>query len=165
MTCRIVRSIVVLVWIAAAVAACGRQASEPDNRTLESVATPSGEASGAPESPSLGGRVWAVETVNGEALPLPENARVPTIQFDESAQSAHGFAGCNTFNGAYRSTGESIKLGPFAVTRRACGALDAVERTFLGALAQAQRYTVNKDSLELLAADGSVLARFKPRGY
>lgn len=156
---------VALVVLVAAVASCGRESGAPSPVPEPLPTEPPPAASEEPPAPGLGGRVWVVETVNGEPLPLPADARVPTIEFDETAATANGFAGCNTFSGGYRSTGESIRLGPFATTRRACGALDQVERTFLGALAQSQGYRVTADTLEFFSPEGTPLARFKPRAY
>ncbi len=143
---------------------CTRQepssAPPPDAAAAAPAASPA-----APAKPGLGGRAWSAEQVNGAPLALPANARAPSIEFDTATKTASGFAGCNTFQGAYRRSGDSLHLGPFATTRRACAELDAVEHAFLAALAQTQSVRVTKDTLEFLGGDGAVLVRFKPRGY
>lgn len=139
--------------------------SEPAPEPAPSPQQTTQPAAPTPPAPALGGRVWQLQELNGAPPALPENARIPTIEFDMQANNASGFAGCNTFNGAFRASGEALRLGPFMTTRRACADIDAVERAFMSALAQTQTYRVTEDSLELIGPGDEILAKFKPRAY
>jgi len=66
-----------------------------------------------------------------------------------------GDAVCNTFRGAYVVDGKGVKIGPLAVTRKAC-AEDVMkqEREFLAALESAVTWTVEGDTLDMHRPDG-----------
>jgi heat shock protein HslJ len=155
--------ILVLAIIGAAGCNQEKSAAPPPGASNEAATRP--PAVPVEDKPSLGGRVWEVTEIDGAPPGLPADARVPTIEFDTAAKTANGFAGCNTFNGGYRELNEAIRLGPFVTTRRACGALDAVEHKFLSAMARTQAYRIDEESLEFLGGDGAVVMRFKARKY
>ena len=75
------------------------------------------------------------------------------LSFEKGAVS--GDAGCNTFRGAYVVDGKGVKIGPLALTRKAC-AEDVMkqEREFLSALASAITWSVEGDTLDMHRADG-----------
>lgn len=141
---------------------CGSGEPGPAATPKPQAAAPSPALPAKPAT-GLGGRVWDVTEIGGAALDLAADARRPTIEFDTAANAAHGFAGCNTFRGNYKSGNGAIRLGPFAVTRMACLGGDEVERNYLAAMAQTQTYRVSADVLEFIGADGSVMVRFAPR--
>ena len=75
-----------------------------------------------------------------------------------------GFSGCNTFNGPYTLSGDSIKIGPIATTRKACAA-DAMttESQYLAALASSTTVELAPTTLGLRDASGATQVQFVRR--
>lgn len=109
---------------------------------------------GRPQS-LLTGRPWTVEQIGG-ASPI-DGSRV-SIQFGEDGR-ASGQTSCNNFTGKYAITGEGIRIGPVAATRKACGPeLMKQEQQFLSALSAVTRFDVGADGrLTLFAGDTAQL--------
>ena len=66
-----------------------------------------------------------------------------------------GSAGCNRYMASYTVEGDTVALGPTAVTRKMC-ALPGVmeqEQGYLTALESARTYRINGDELDLVDAD------------
>ena len=83
------------------------------------------------------------------------------LKFDAAKLGASGFAGCNTFSGAYRVTGDAIDMGPFAATRMMCEPdVYQLETSFFRALAEVRSYRVTGTRLELLDQLKTVVATF-----
>jgi heat shock protein HslJ len=100
----------------------------------EIVAGP-GVAEGPPgDEPvaDLAGTAWTLAEIGGTA----DFANlVPTLEFGPDG-TVSGFAGCNTFSGAYTLTGIALTFGPLATTRIGCERpASAVEASYLTALA------------------------------
>ena len=76
-----------------------------------------------------------------------------------------GFNGCNTYNGPYTLSGETIKIGPLATTRMACPA-DAMttESQFLAALSAATTVELAPTTLGLRDASGATQVQFSRAG-
>jgi heat shock protein HslJ len=87
-----------------------------------------------------------------------------TLSF--KAGTVSGDAGCNTFRGGYTVDGKAVKIGPLALTRKACGE-EAMqqERAFVAALESAATWAVEGGTLDMHRADGqrAVMARRTPR--
>ncbi len=87
----------------------------------------------------------------------------PTLTLDTRSgqRRASGFAGCNRFSGAYALTSGKLTFGTLAATRKACGSgADALERAYLGALAQASTTLVQMrppQQMRIVAATGVTL--------
>lgn len=81
----------------------------------------------------------------------------------EGDGSLNGFAGCNDFNGPYKTNGLSITIGPLISTLKSCelpeGVMDQ-EAQYLAALQSAATYSRLGDRLELRTADGALAAEF-----
>ena len=60
-----------------------------------------------------------------------------------------GFTGCNLLNGAWRSDGGQIRMGPLAMTKRGCmGPADDLERRVVAALNEQSR--VSREGAKLV---------------
>ncbi len=100
---------------------------------------------------------WRVTAIYGEEV---QSVRPVTVEFLDGSSRVTGFAGCNRFSGSYTETGESLKLGPIAATKMACaGPGMATESRFLKALSAVAGHRMEGETLELTAADGTVLIR------
>lgn len=69
-------------------------------------------------------------------------------------------SGCNRIAGPYTVRGDSIRLGPLAMTRMACTEGMELETAFAAALDSASRYRRDGTRLELLRA-AAVIARLE----
>jgi putative lipoprotein len=119
-----------------------------------SAATPA-SASGPAE---LSGTAWRAAGAQAEA---GSAASVPTITFD-SSEHVSGSTGCNHFSGKVIFAGDSIRIGPLAMTRRGCArSLMEQEKTFVGALDAARlwRRTQGGEVLELRDDDRAIVLR------
>jgi heat shock protein HslJ len=83
-----------------------------------------------------------------------------TATFGEDG-TLSGFAGVNTYNGTYTTSGETITIGPLATTRMA-GPDDLMEQEtlYLAALAAATVYRLSGDNLELRDDAGALQVSF-----
>ena len=75
-----------------------------------------------------------------------------------------GSAGCNRYSAGFTTNGSSIKIGPAALTRKACASPEGVmeqENDYVAALTQATSYTVEGRMLTLLAAEGTTVATYQ----
>ena len=92
----------------------------------------------------LAGTSWRVEDLGGETVPTDAGG---TLEFPEAGRVA-GRAFCNRYSGKAEISGSSIRFGPLAVTKMACGqAANERESRFLQALQKAERYAVEGNAL------------------
>lgn len=101
---------------------------------------------------------WSVFEIAGK--PLPDRAEV-TLTFAGTAVS--GSSGCNSYTTTATRTGDDLRFGVAAMTRRACvPALMEVESRFSTALPTVTRYQLAEDgTLSLLAGDTAVMRALK----
>jgi len=106
------------------------------------------------EPPSLEGTAWVLSDLPGRTM-LP--GQPATLQFQ--AGKAVGTDGCNRYTAPYTSKGGEFEVSPGAMTRMACPE-DRMQQAdaFMAALTGAKRYRVGSGKLDLLGADGAVLA-------
>ncbi len=92
---------------------------------------------------------WRLVSLGSAALLTPTDNL--TLQLDQQG-FARGSTGCNEFSGPYQASQGRIRLGPLAVTERAC--LDPArmdqERRYLEALSQVDSYLLLEDNQRLL---------------
>ena len=95
--------------------------------------------------PALDGRKWQVTGYNNgrQAVVSPLAETSPWLQFAQGR--LNGSTGCNTFRASYTLDGDSIAIGPIAVTRKACqrAGLMQQERELLAALRSATKWTID----------------------
>jgi heat shock protein HslJ len=101
-------------------------------------------AAPAAAAADLAGTSWRVEEMGGERVPPDAEG---TLEFPEAGKVA-GRAFCNRFSGQAVISGSSIRFGPLAVTKMACGQ-SAMEREarFLQVLQKAERYALDGQAL------------------
>jgi heat shock protein HslJ len=84
-----------------------------------------------------------------------------TANFGEDGTMT-GNSGCNDYNSPYKVTGSQIGIGPLSSTRKACSDPAGVmeqEAQYLAALANAEVFAVDGNTLELREVDGTVMAK------
>jgi len=103
------------------------------------------------EPPSLLGTEWLLTDLPGTTVIVNSQASFSVLENGR----ASGNASCNRFMGAIAIEGHTIKFGPIASTRMACGdgALNAQEAQFLKFLSAANRFEM-RDPFLLLFARG-----------
>ncbi|MGW7054431.1 META domain-containing protein [Streptomyces sp. NPDC054887] len=106
----------------------------------------------------LSGIDWTVDgvTVDGKKTAAPEKA---TVRIDEGKGRAEGHTGCNRFGADVKVKGDTVTVGPAAVTQIACPKNVAkfeqhLQRMFTGEL----KAKVADDRLTLTTADGDSIA-------
>jgi heat shock protein HslJ len=85
-----------------------------------------------------------------------------TASFDEGGMLS-GSAGCNTYRASYTTDRGAIEIAEPAATRKACAEPEGImeqEAAYLAALPTAVHYRVAGASLELLSAEGTLVASF-----
>ena len=111
---------------------------------------------GSPEAAiGLDSFKWELVRIDGEDLKLGEGD-TPFLSFDKEKGSAGGNTGCNVFGGNYEQTGENgIRIFDTVSTMRACIEDDrmTVERKFMAALLEADRFEIDGESLKLYKGD------------
>jgi heat shock protein HslJ len=104
-----------------------------------------GETAGAPAN--VVGSEWQLRELGGvKAIPSPE----ATLAFLDGTR-ASGSGTCNRFTATYELSGNSIKFGPIASTRRACPPEIA---------GQEERYFASLQNAERIASGGPDLLIF-----
>jgi heat shock protein HslJ len=106
-------------------------------------------------------REWTLTWVEGFDS-MPSGVSTPTIRFGSDGRLG-GNTACNSAGAAYTVDGRRLTIEAVISTKRAC--LDpqgnALERAYLGAIEGTREYRVANGQLELLDAEGKVLARFR----
>jgi uncharacterized lipoprotein YbaY/heat shock protein HslJ len=74
-----------------------------------------------------------------------------------------GSGGCNRMTGSYTLDGEKVAFGPIATTLMACLTGAETEKAFHEALGRAGTWKIEGQHLELLDAEGAMVARFEAR--
>ena len=117
----------------------------------------SGGASAPVADADLTGTRWQLRTLGGDRVEPVEGHRAPYLQFEsrDGETIAHGFTGCNSFNGGYRVEGATLGFDRMLMTLRACPDM-SVEQRFMSALEEVNRYLIESTWLILSGADGEV---------
>ena len=111
---------------------------------------------------ALAGGWNATSVYTGDAIQSTVAGSALTLEFADARAS--GNAGCNTFSGDYKLSGQDgIKIGPLAATRRACvdPAVTIQEQQYTAALELATTYQVTGDQLTLFRPGGTIAATFE----
>ncbi|MDO7845949.1 META domain-containing protein [Hymenobacter sp. M29] len=125
----------------------------------ETTSTPPPSARTAPDA-QLRETHWVLRQLAGQPVTVPADTREAylTLRADGTAE---GNGSCNRFRGSYFSEkpGE-LTFTPLMSTRMSCPAI-ATENAFTGALAQARAYRISGDTLRILDATNTAVARLE----
>jgi len=105
---------------------------------------------------------WKLTRLGDDPVIVEPQQREPHLVLRSDGQVT-GFTGCNQLTGPYTVDGSMISFGPLAVTLRACLQGMETETAFARALNSAVQLRVSAHHLELLDADGTMVARLEAR--
>jgi heat shock protein HslJ len=99
--------------------------------------------------------------LGGQPARVAENISEPHLLLYPAKRQADGSTGCNRFNGSYELSGDSLRLGPLAATRRACldPEMNRQDSTLLDAFEATRSWKATSDTL-VLSSEGGPVARF-----
>jgi heat shock protein HslJ len=114
----------------------------------------------AADAPGLEGTAWVLSALPGRTL-LPGKAS--TLRFDDG--KASGTDGCNHYAVPYSASGTTLQFGPRGISTQMACPPDVTEQAhaFMAGIDGTRSYRVAQGRLELLAADGTLLAGFTPQ--
>jgi heat shock protein HslJ len=120
-------------------------------------------ASGGPtigasaDSPPLDGTAWTLTSLGGRTPPTGTTA---TARFEGSR--VQGTNGCNRYSAPVVIQGTKVEVSPNAATTNMACPPDIMKLAdaFMTALVSARSYRISSHQLDLLGADGTVLATF-----
>jgi heat shock protein HslJ len=121
--------------------------------------SPTAEAP-AGDPPHLDGTAWVLAD-------LPGHARVPgssiTLRFESGRAS--GTDGCNRYSFAYTGTGSKLEFQPSGISTQMACAPELMKQAaaFTTSLTRTKAFGMVSGRLQLLDADGTVVARFDPQ--
>ncbi|MDH7462778.1 META domain-containing protein [Chitinophagaceae bacterium 26-R-25] len=112
----------------------------------------------------LNNTYWKLLKVDGFNQDIPSLQKEAFIRFDSASSKFSGTAGCNRMMGGFVATGNTIKIGPSAVTKMMCPSpLMELEDAFSKAIYKADTYSISGKKLQLKNGE-SVLAEFEAGG-
>ncbi len=109
-------------------------------------------ADGNPIADLIGSN-WQLAELDGAAI---GGETVSTLEI--SADRVGGKGGCNTYGGNLETTPTGVRITQTVSTMMACPGLDQ-EQAFFAALEETRNFVVSNGDLQLLDADGNILAR------
>jgi heat shock protein HslJ len=115
------------------------------------------------ESPDelLEGTYWKLVVLGNEPVAAVEKQREVHFILHPSDKRVSGSGGCNRIAGRYKLEGDRLTFGKVAATMMACPQGMETERNFVAALQKVSSARINQQQLELLDADGGIVARFE----
>ncbi len=105
---------------------------------------------------SLAGREWSLTSLGGAPAEPGNGGKPATLTFSEAGNEVSGFAGCNRLAGTYEAKGDSLRMGPLALTRMACPSGMELETKFGAALDATRSYRITGNRLDLVGETGVV---------
>lgn len=110
---------------------------------------------------SITGKYWKLIELNGKKFALKDpRKKEPHFILKNEDNKVTGFAGCNSFNGSFKTTpGGIIKFNGMITTMKACLDVD-YERFLLRAFNDANNYALKGDTLSLNKHRMAPLAKF-----
>ncbi len=155
------RLAVPIAAVALVLAACSSGGGSAATDAASPAASAEAPSSAPGAAPAIEGTTWQLTEYagpQGNTVPVPDKLAA-TASFEGGTVSGTG--GCNNYNGTYTLDGDTIKVGPLAMTRMACGDVqNALETAFTGLLGRVETWSVMGDTLELKTADGKVGLKF-----
>jgi heat shock protein HslJ len=108
-------------------------------------------------------KYWELTILDGREVKMAENQeREMYFRLETSENRVTGFAGCNTFSGAYTlEPGGRIRFSQMATTMKACPDVDVNEAEFLKVFELTDNFTIQNNILNLNVGRRAPLAVFE----
>ncbi len=103
---------------------------------------------------------WKLVSLKGKPTIVGEQRREPHLVFSESENRVSGNGGCNGIGGGFESSGEKLNIKGLVSTMMACQDTMQQESEFLRALETVAGYKIHGNRLDMLDAEGNVLASY-----
>ncbi|MEC5398516.1 META domain-containing protein [Uliginosibacterium sp. H1] len=103
---------------------------------------------------------WKLVSLGNETVTVADARREPHLILQARERRVAGSGGCNRFTGGYTLDGQALSFSRVAGTLMACVQGGEYEAAFLKTLSATTRWRVDAGQLELIDAQGAVLARF-----
>jgi len=103
---------------------------------------------------------WQLAQLGGAPLELVAGQRAPYLVLASANHRASGFAGCNRMMGGYSVEGAKLGFSQMAGTMMACLQGMEIEQALHDALTRTTGWRIEGKRLDLLDADGTVVAAF-----
>ncbi len=114
--------------------------------------------------PALEQTYWKLVELEGKAVAAGAGAREAHLLLSPGEKRAAGTSGCNRLTGSYELSGSNLHFSKMAGTRMMCAEeLMRQEAAFVKALEATAVWKIAGGRLELINAEGAVLARFEPK--
>jgi heat shock protein HslJ len=140
-----INKLAILAWALSLLAACSstKQTNQP------------------PTTAALEGTYWKLIELRGVPVTAAGDGKKEVfLTLTADGGRAHGFSGCNTFNGSYAvAEGSRINFSRTATTMMACANMET-ERQFLDVLSTADSYAIAGNTLSLNRSRMAPLAKF-----
>jgi putative lipoprotein len=108
----------------------------------------------------LGNGMWALETLNGQAIGLPEGVERPWLKLVPEESRVEGHGGCNSLFGGYELEGSTLRFPGLASTKKFCEGVQGLETGFMQALNATDGFKLD-GGLLTLQQGGKALATLK----
>lgn len=123
-----------------------------------------GETCGNPNAVSvLQNTYWKLTRLRGDAVLVAPGRQEAFLVFRSQGQRLTGHSGCHRLQGVYDRAGEFLTCVDITRLPEDCGQEREFARRFLAVLTRVRAWRIDGQHLELLGADGAVLARFEER--
>jgi putative lipoprotein len=109
----------------------------------------------------LRGTHWKLVRLGESPVEELEEPRAPHLVLSADELQVSGSGGCNRVSGGFELDGDELRFGQLASTMMACESGMEQEQRFLRSLERVERYRIAGTHLELLDAEGAVVARFE----
>jgi heat shock protein HslJ len=105
---------------------------------------------------TLAGREWSLTSLGGAPAEPGNGGKPATLTFSDADNKVSGFAGCNRLAGTYEAKGDSLRIGPLALTRMACPSGMELETKLGVALDATRSFRLTGNRLDLVGETGVV---------
>lgn len=108
--------------------------------------------------------IWDLVELHGALVNVRGTVQRPSMEFRPGESKVVGFGACNRFTAGYEADRETLRIGPAAATKMACGDDGGtLESSFFLMLGRVKRYEVNGPTLHLYDGE-ELMAKLRLRG-
>lgn len=128
--------------------------------TAEKCNSDGARGTGSDKMPLIMDSRWVLQTLNGNAVTMPEGTALPWLKLGKEGNTIEGNGGCNALMGSFNLDGDKISFPGLGSTKKFCAETMPTENAFMAALKRVDQFKLDGGTLQLLGA-GSELATLK----